>query len=164
MPKVQTNLVCKVTSHLKSKTHNITLSDAHASATRYEFGWLPLTDPIPVAIRSPLVLLTTQPKDDSPFGNADPSLTALSVSNPSVHIRCGSTRMLTCVKYCISHGCKKVCTNDENDSAALGVSTLILTIGCDSGRICQLPNSLSSTSTGLAVGGKLEMSRVRFRL
>ena len=28
MPKVQTNLVCKVTSHLKSKTHNIALSDA----------------------------------------------------------------------------------------------------------------------------------------
>ena len=27
MPKVQTNLVCKVTSHLKSKTHNIALSD-----------------------------------------------------------------------------------------------------------------------------------------
>ena len=30
MPKVQTNLVCKVTSHLKSKTHNIALSDALA--------------------------------------------------------------------------------------------------------------------------------------
>ena len=27
MPKVPTNLVCKVTSHLKSKTHNIALSD-----------------------------------------------------------------------------------------------------------------------------------------
>jgi hypothetical protein len=27
MPKVSANLVCKVTSHLKSKTHNIALSD-----------------------------------------------------------------------------------------------------------------------------------------
>ena len=31
MPKVQTNLVCKVTSHLKSKTHNIALSDVIAA-------------------------------------------------------------------------------------------------------------------------------------
>jgi hypothetical protein len=41
MPKVSANLVCKVTSHLKSKTHNITLSDVPLQQEAVERHYLP---------------------------------------------------------------------------------------------------------------------------